>query len=180
MHILAGLIVILGAIATWYFRLKRIGSAARDMGRVAGTIRNAPRKFAFMRRAKHTGLKSVSDPMEAAAILMVLVAGARSGQDMDAEARDCIRQESMAEFQITEEDVDALLTHALWMVRDVDVPSGVISRMTRIIRKSPEIGDKELINLDAILIAITEAGGKVWPERLNLLQLFRDEAGLRA
>lgn len=180
MHILIAAIAFLAALATWYARLKRIGSAARDIGKVAQRVRNAPRKFAFMRRAATSGLKSVSDPREAAAILMVLVAGSGQGRQLETAQSDRIQEETRQAFELTPEEAEALLTHAVWMVREVDVPGGVAARMAQIIVRSPGIGAKELVDLDTMLVAITEAVGAPAPEQLQLLQVYRDKAGLRA
>lgn len=177
MHILIGLLTLLGAIAVWYYRLKMIGGAARDIGRAAERVMNAPRKFAFMRRANQTGLKGVEDPREAASILMVLVGG---GSKLSPEARQTIEAETIKKFDLDAEEADALVTHALWMVRDVEVPTGVTMRMAQVVIATPGIGPKELVDLDEMLIAVSEANGAADASALKLLQIYRDRAGLRA
>ncbi|MEO1475803.1 MAG: hypothetical protein AAFS13_05425, partial [Pseudomonadota bacterium] len=133
MHILIAILTALGALAAWYYRLKMIGGAAKDIGRVAERVANAPRKFAFMQRAAQTGLKSVDDPREAAAILMVLVAGGQGGKVLTDPQRDVIMAETAEHFELNDEEAEALLVHAQWMVRDVEVTSGVGERMARIV-----------------------------------------------
>ncbi|MEL6324324.1 MAG: hypothetical protein AAGJ29_05845 [Pseudomonadota bacterium] len=180
MHILIAILTALGVAAVWYSRLKAMGGMARDVGQVAEKVVNAPRKFAFMRRAGHTGLKTVEDPREAAAILMTLIAGAGQGRTISHAAGDVIMEETAKEFDLDEEEADALLSHALWMVRDVAVPDGVAARMAQVVISTPGIGPKELVDLDAMLVAVTEADGAAGSDKLKLLQVYRDRAGLRA
>lgn len=180
MPILIATVTLLAAIATWYFRMKRIGMAARDVRDMAKRASNAPRKYAFMRRAKTVGLKAVKDPSEAAAILLALVGGARADAVLDKRCQVVIQQELSAMMNLSEEDAEDLLVHAVWMVRDVDLPIGVAQAMARVIVKAPEIGAKELVDLDSMLVAVTEATGRVYEEPLRLLQVYRDQAGLQA
>lgn len=179
MHILIGILTLLGALTTWYFRLRRLGSAAKGATRLAQRVRNAPRKFAFMRRAENTGLKAVEDPREAASVLMVLVAGGYGEGPLADGYKVAIRSEVKTEFKLDDEEAEALLVHAIWMLRDVEEPSGVAGRMARVIVGTPAIGAKELIALDTMLIQISEASGTPGEEALFLLQIYRDQAGLR-
>lgn len=180
MPILIATITLLAAIATWYFRVKRIGMAAREVREMTRRAANAPRKFAFMRRAKMVGLKAVKDPREAAAILLVLVGGARADAALHDSTEKVILQELGSVMKLSESHAEDLLAHAVWMVREVDVASGVVRAMSQIIVKAPEIAAKELVDLDSMLVAVTEASGQVHDEPLRLLQVYRDQAGLRA
>ncbi len=180
MHILVAILTALGVAAVWYYRLKAIGGAARDIGKAAEKVANAPRKFAFMRRAGHAGLKSVEDPREAAAILMVLAAGGGGDKPVSGPACAVLTDEAAEQFELDAGEAGALIDHALRMVRDVDVPDGVAARMAQVIISTPGIGSKELVDLDAMLVAATEADGEARAERLKLLQIYRDRAGLRA
>lgn len=180
MPTLIAIVTLLAALATWWFRLKRIGTAARDVGRMAGRVKNAPRKFAFMRRAATLGLKAVNDPREAAAILMVLVAGGYGERPIGARQETAILAELRSGLDLSVEHADDLLTHARWMLRDVDVPTGVAARMARVVLEAPAIRAKELVDLDTMLIAVSEAEGLPSEQQLRLLQVYRDKAGLRA
>ncbi|MEO1406593.1 MAG: hypothetical protein AAFV54_08890 [Pseudomonadota bacterium] len=180
MHIVIAIVTAIGVIAAWYYRLKMIGGAARDVVKVADKVTNMPRKFSFMRRAAHTGLKAVDDPREAATILMILVAGAEGGKRLSDHQRSVILCETAEHFDLTEEEAEDLLVHAQWMVRDVQVPAGVGERMARVVITTPGIGPKELVDLDAMLVAVSEANGTAGSEGLKMLQIFRDQAGLRA
>ena len=178
MHIVLLVIGLLVGLATWYSRLRMLGRVARDAKGLADRLGNAPRKFAFMRRAKHTGLKAVDDPTEAAAILMVLVSGARTEEEMSEQSRNVFAAETVDLFDLSQTDAEALLTHACWMIRSVDLPLPVARRMTKTIVKTPGIGAKELVDLDSMLVIMSEADGPTELVARELLQVYRDVAGL--
>lgn len=178
MHITVMILGVVVAIVTWYSRFRMIGQVAKDAKGLADRLGNAPRKFAFMRRSRQTGLKAVDDPTEAAAILMVLVSGARTPEDLSEQSRTVFTEEVTALLDLSQAEADALLTHAVWMVRAVDLPLPVARRMTKVIVKTPGIGSKELIDLDSILVIMSEANGPSELGGRELLQVYRDVAGL--
>lgn len=178
MHILILIVTILGGLATWYWRLKALGHVARDAGKVAQRVRNAPRKFAFMHRAGKTGLKAVNDPMEAGAILMVLMAGGHGDQPLTPEQLRVMKAEARKVFNLDTSDAEDLITHAVWMVRDVDLVSGVVLRMTQIIKQAPGIDAAELVDLYEMLEAVSLATGAADAEQSRILDLYRNKVGL--
>ena len=141
-------------------------------------MRNAPRKFAFMSRAGKTGLKSVDDPLEAGAILMVLIAGAHTGRGLAPEQERVIQAEAQKVFELSSADAADLMTHAVWMVRDVDLVSGVVLRMTQVIKQAPGIGAAELVDLHEILEAVSTALGEPDAEQARILELYRNKVGM--
>ena len=178
MHILIAIFTVLAALATWYLRLKAIGTAARDVGKLARKARNAPRKYGFMHRAGKTGLKAVKDPMEAGAILMVLAAGGYDERPLSDVQKRVFCQEACKIFQISHADAEDLLMHAVWMVRDVDLVSGVALRMAHVLKQSAGIGPAELVDMYEMLCAVSEAEGNPGEDQLRVLDLYRQKVGL--
>jgi len=178
MHIVFAIIAVLVGIVTWYSRLRMLGRIGRDAKGLAERLGNAPRKFAFMRRAAHTGLKAVDDPTEAAAILLVLLSGARAIEEMSEQSRAVFIAETSSLFDLSASEADALLIHAFWMIRAVDLPLPVAKRMTKVIVQTPGIGAKELVDLDSMLVIMSEANGETELVARKLLQIYRDIAGL--
>jgi len=178
MHILIAVFTVITGLATWYLRLKAIGTAARDVGKFAQKARNAPRKMAFMHKASKTGLKGVTDPREAGTILMVLVASARAGQALSPDYSDLIEAEVGKVFYIDSEQAKDLVTHAVWMVRDVELVSGVVLRMTDVIKRTPGMGPPELTDLYEMLVAVSEMTGEPDEDQLHILGLYRNKVGL--
>lgn len=177
MHIIAMIIGFVGFIAVWYWRLKTLGSVAKDGMKAAEAVANLPRKMAFKRRTGKGGLKVVEDPREAAAILMLEIAQARGPLTEKQEAS--IRGEIMHHFEFTEADSNELIAQGSWLARDAAAPHVVMSKMTDFVQGSPGMGRKEMVDLDGMLVVVSEAEGSPTPEQLDLLEIYRQKAGVR-
>jgi len=180
MHIIGLVLMALVSIAVWYSRLKAVSGAARDAGKVVRRVRNAPRKFAFMHRVGRTGLRAVDDPREASAILMVLMAGGYREKPMDPEYERVIQEEAAKVFQLNAGEAEDLMIHAVWMTRDVELVSGVVLRMTQMIKQTPGIGPTELVDLYEMLDAVGRALSGPNEEQKRILDLYRSKVGLKA
>ena len=176
MHILLALIGIITFIAAWYWRIKMISGAARGGYEAAKTVANLPRKHGFQRRARKVGLKYVSDPREAAAIMMLEIARTRGTVSEQQEA--AIRTEMMDHFGFTDTEAQDWLTEAGWRSREAPAPHAVIARMSDVIVHSPGMGPKEFDDLCAMLENIAVADGDVTTEERDLIQIWRRKAGL--
>ena len=177
MHIIFALIGFLGFLAVWYWRLKALQEVARDGRKVVETVANLPRKMRFKNRSGKGGLGVVDDPREAAAILMLEIAQARGTLTERQEA--IIRGEIMHHFDFQETDANALLAQAGWLSRNAGASHVVMSKMTDFVRSSPGMSGKELVDLDGMLVAISEAEGDPTESQLDLLTIYREKTGLR-
>lgn len=176
MPVLLTLIGIIAAISVWYWRAQAAARAARDARELAKTATNLPRRLSFQYKASKGGLKLVEDPREAAAIIMLEIA--RAAGEVSAEHKQVMHESMRTEFEVSEEDATALVTHAAWLTRNAPAPHAVISRMADKILNTPGIGPKQIVDLDGILVAVSEAEGTPKPDQLALLQTFRDKVGL--
>ncbi|MCI4643693.1 MAG: TerB family tellurite resistance protein [Hyphomonadaceae bacterium] len=177
MHIVGLIIGIITAIAIWQWRIQRAAEAARELEGVVKTAANLPRRFAFKRKSGRRGLSLVDDPREAAALLMVEIA--RAGGDISAQSRETIEEIIRAEFQVGDEDAQALIAYAQWVLRDAPVADAVVRRMSKFLVETDTIGPKEIVDLDGMLVAVSEADGLPNAEQLGLLQTFRNVAGVQ-
>lgn len=177
MHILAILIGIVSFVAVWYYRIKVLREAASDGKKVLETVANLPRKMGFKSRTAKAGLDVVDDPREAATILMLEVAQARGTLTSNQEA--AIRAEIMHHFDFTESDASELMLQAGWLSRNGGASHIVVARMTDFVKQLPGMGDKELIDLDDMLVTVSEAEGEPVASQLDLISQFRQKAGIR-
>ncbi|GAB5456098.1 MAG: hypothetical protein Hens2KO_23270 [Henriciella sp.] len=177
MQFLAILIGFFGFIAVWYWRIKALQQVAKDGRKVAETVANLPRKMRFKNKSGKGGLAVVDDPREAATILMLEIAQARGTLTDRQEA--VIRGEVMHHFEFTETDANALIGQAGWLSRNGGASHVVMSKMTDFVRQSPGMTGKELVDLDGMLVAISEAEGDPTDSQLDLLTIYRDKTGLR-
>ena len=177
MQFIIGIIGLLTVLAVWYWRLKILSEAARDGMKAAETVANLPRKMKFRKLSGKRGLDQVQDPREAATILMLEMAQARGSMTERQEA--AIRAEIMQHFEFNEADAQSLIAQASWLGRDAATPHVTVARMASFVLKSPGISSKELVDLDGMLVYISEAEGSPTPDQLDLLSVFREKAGLR-
>lgn len=177
MQIVALIIAIAGGIALWSWRAQRAAEAARELEGIARTAANLPRKLAFKRKTGKAGLQLVDDPREAATIMMVEIG--RAGRELSLDTRQVIEEIIIKEFELEPEDADALVAHAQFLLRGGPVADAVMTRMSKMIFDQPAIGPKEIVDLDSMLVAVSEADGLPNPDQLSLLQTFRNLVGLK-
>ena len=177
MQFIAILLGFLGFIAVWYWRIKAMQEVAKDGRKVVETVTNLPRKMRFKTKSGKGGLAVVDDPREAATILMLEIAQARGTLTERQEA--AIRGEVMHHFEFTEEDANALIGQAGWLSRNGGASHVVMSKMTDFVRQSPGMSRKELVDLDGMLVTISEAEGDPTDSQMDLLTIYRDKTGLR-
>jgi uncharacterized tellurite resistance protein B-like protein len=177
LHIIGILIGIIGFVAVWYWRLKMLGDVAKDGRKVAETVVNLPRRMMFKHRSGKGGLDVVDDPREAATILMLEVAMARGPLTENQQA--AIRGEIMHHFDFTERDADELIAQAGWLTRDAGTNHAIMTRMTDFIQNTSGVGPKQIVDMDSMLVAVSEAEGEPLEAQLDLLTIFRGKTGLR-
>lgn len=178
MHILIAILGILTAIGVWAWRLHMAREGARHALDAARAAANAPRRLAFKYKAGRGGLSVVEDPREAAAIMMMEVARARGGPLTERQAR-IIDQEIMETFHMSAEEADELSAHAAWVTNTAPSPQEAMRKLSLLIVNAPQLGPKEVVDLDAMLVAVSEAEGTPTRDQLALLQVFRNKAGLK-
>ena len=176
MHILFAILGILTFVAVWYWRLKMLSGAARDGMDAAKGIANMPRKLSFQHKARKGGLGVVNDPREAAAVMMLEIARTRGSVTEVQEA--AIRAEMIEHFGFTDAQAEELLTQAGWLTRDAPAPHVVIGRMSDVITRTPGMGHKEYDDLASMLENVAVADGDVSVEERDLIQIWRQKAGL--
>ncbi|NQY15744.1 MAG: hypothetical protein HRT81_18115 [Henriciella sp.] len=177
MQFIVALIGFLGFIAVWYWRVKALQEVAKDGRKIAETVSNLPRKMRFKNKAGKGGLAVVDDPREAATILMLEIAQARGTLTDRQEA--AVRGEIMHHFEFDEGDASALIGQAGWLSRNGGASHVVVSKMTDFVRNAPGMTSKELVDLDGMLVAVSEAEGNPTESQLDLLTIYRDKTGLR-
>ena len=177
MQFIIGILSVLAFIVVWYWRIKALSEAAKDGAKLAKGAANLPRKLAFRRRAGKHGLGVVDDPREAATIMMLEVAQARGPLTELQQA--CIRAEIMQHFEFTEADADQLISQSGWLARDQGSGDTIIRRMAGLLQSTPSLGAEQLIDMDGMLVAVSEAEGTPTAEQLDLISAYRQKTGLQ-
>lgn len=178
MHIIFAVLAILTAIAVWTWRLRMARRGLDELGEVAKTVANAPRRLAFKWRAGKGGVELIEDPREAAAIMMMMVALAR-GAPLTARQADMIEAEIRTHFSFSVQEAEELAAHAAWVAGSQLPGEEQMRRLSRLVVTAPQLGPKEVVDLDTMLVTISEAEGLPTRAQLSLLQIYRDMAGLK-
>jgi len=178
MHILLLILGILTTIGIWSWRIQMARRGAKVAMDTARTITNAPRRFTFRYKAGRGGIGLIEDPREAAAIMMMEVARGREGPLTERQAR-IIDEEIMRNFNFIQAEADELSAHAAWVTNSAPDPQAAMRKLSQLVVSAPQLGPKEIVDLDAMLVAVSEAEGVPTREQLALLQVFRDKAGLK-
>ncbi len=178
MHILLGILAVLTFIGVWVWRLQMAKRGLDVAVDVAKTVTNAPRRLAFKYKMGKGGLDLIDDPREAAAIMMMQVALARGGPLTPLQS-DIIEAEIREHFQCLPSEAEELAAHAAWVSQSCPPATVTMTQLSKLIVKAPQLGPKEVIDLDAMLVAVSEAEGVPTRTQLALLQVYRDLAGLK-
>jgi len=177
MHIVAIILGAIGFILFWYWRLKQLGDVAKDGQKALETVANLPRKMRFKHRSGKGGLDIVDDPREAATIIMLEVAQARSA--LTAKQSQTIRSNIMRLFEFDASDAEELVAQAGWLSRDAGAAHVVVRKMATFISKAPGMGNNEFSNLDRALLEIAECHGEATVEQIDLIEAYRNKTLLR-
>ena len=178
MQFLIGILGILVAIGVWSWRLRMARDGAREAANLARTAAGLPRRLAFKYRAGRNGLDLIDDPREAAAIMMMEVARARGGPLTERQS-DAIADEIMRHFSFSQDEARELVAHAAWVTNKAPLPQETMRRLSQKIVGDRYLGPKEVVDLDGMLEAVSEAEGTPTRDQLALLQVYRDRAGLK-
>ncbi len=178
MHIVFAVLAILTAVAVWAWRLRMARRGLDELSEVAKTVANAPRRLAFKWRAGKGGVELIEDPREAAAIMMMMMALARGGP-LSPHQADTIEEEIKTHFGFSDPEAEDLAAHAAWVAGSQLPGEEQMRRLSRLVVSAPQLSAKEVVDLDTMLEAVSEAEGLPTRAQLALLQIYRDMAGLK-
>jgi len=174
MHIILGLIGLLGAVGAIAWRINMAMRGAEVVKDAAETAINLPRKMRFQAKANRQRLSAVDDPREAAAVL--LLGMARAGGEVTTEHKQAIRSEMERLFQSNSATNEELLARATWFSANVADPRDLIPRMADFLTR--QVGSDELENVAAMLTVIAKVEGEPGHDQSEFLRRYRQRAGL--
>lgn len=132
MHILLGVLAVIGVIALWIWRARAAAQASGDIVDAADDVRAAVRRFGYRRKAGRHPAESVEDPRLAAAGLMA--ACARMDGDITAEQQNALRVECRAKFRVDQKEADDIAAYGRWIASQSQDPDDTIRRLTPVVR----------------------------------------------
>lgn len=175
MHIIMMIIGALATIGAIIWRIQVAAQAARQMGDMAKTAANLPRKFAFRHKTGKRGSRLVTDPREAAVILMLEIARAKG--DISREYREKIHEIIREQFDFSDDDAEALIVQAAWVSQEEAGTDSLHRRMAKLVQA--KVSEADLIDLDFMLTQVSEADGEPSRDQLTVIAVFRQITGIR-
>lgn len=168
MHILLGLVGLLGTIGTllWYFSRAKHG--ADDVVDTVERAAGAWRRHKFRGRAERPALETEDDPRAAAAALAVSFVECVG----KISASDEVRLQKEFETVMGVEDSEELLSYARWLVKDTVDPNTVSGRLAGLLNK--ELGEEQKGELVDMLARISGDD----PIQLQALEHLKTRIGL--
>lgn len=164
MHILLGLIAIIGGVVFWIWRIRNAATVAREVVDVADDVRAAVRRFGYRRHADKHPLDAVEDPR--LAVAGILAAIAKMDGDYTREQMTTIQSECARVFEATPKDAEDFASYGRWLAHQLSNPDEVVRRLARSL--SGALGPEERAQfLDMVeRVAAVEGGGISDPQRL--------------
>lgn len=175
MHILLVIFGVLSAAALWWWRIKMIGGAARDVARGAKTVANMPRRLGFKHRAGRSALEISDDPREAAMAIMLEVA--KAADDPGEAETDLMLSRAMEIFRVSETEADEYLNRADWFTRQARNGDQLIRQMASTLRKT--VAPEQHSDLGEVLEDLALVSGRPSPEQTRLIGVYLRAVGLR-
>ncbi|VAV87980.1 hypothetical protein MNBD_ALPHA06-1270 [hydrothermal vent metagenome] len=174
MGALLGFLAIIGIVASLMWRLSRIIRAGRVIGETAKEVANLPRKMKFQNKAGQSDLQLVTDPREAAALLMLAVA--RAGGEITKAQKDGIINQITAKFELPMDQAEELLTHVAWLSKDLPQANSPVARMSKMVLT--QVSTKELIELEDMLMQIARIDGAPNAAQKDIVNQFATRVGI--
>lgn len=176
MHILAIILGVLGAGFWWALRLsahrKNIGDAANMARGAVVHAKNLPRQRRFKKAHNKRGFDLIETPMEAATVLMIMMARAGDSRRIDDVERDIIEAQLIANMQLSADDADGMIRQMDSLTHDIVLPETSITPMTKLLRQY--IDREEARDLVDMLGRVASATGAADINQREFLRRFKE------
>ena len=176
MHILAIILGLLGAGFWWTMRIaanrKNIGDAANMARGAVIQAKNLPRQRRFRKAHNKAGFELVETAVEAATVLMIMIARAGSSRRIDDKERDVIEDQLVANMQFSADDADGMVRQWDSLTHDIVLPESSITPMSKVLHDF--IGRDDASDLADMLAQVAAAESDVDINQKEFLRAFRD------
>lgn len=173
MHILLAIVGAVGAIAFFLWRVQMGVTAAKEIAREVGDPRQLVRRARWTRGAKRNPLESLTDPREAATVLMIAVGREAAGpyRGLLAEPmRETIEGEMTREFAMSAAAAGEMLAQMSFLMNET---ADVGPRLRPILRPIRErCSAEERGSLLAILRDLSRQAGGPTPIQTQLIAMI--------
>lgn len=176
MHILAIILGLIGAGFWWALRLsanrKNIGDAANMARGVVVQAKNMPRQRRFKKAHNKSGLELVETSVEAATVLMIMIARAGSSRRIDDAEREVIEAQLTTNMNLSADDADGMVRQMDSWTHDIVLPESSITPMTKVLRGY--IAREDARDLAEMLAQVAKTSGDADINQTEFLRQFRE------
>lgn len=133
MHIVLGLIALVGAAYFWSMRARNAAQMTQELGDVASDVLSAARRFGFRRKYEQHPVDSLEDPK--VAIAGIGLAFLEIGGLPSTEQHQTLARSLQSHLDLSHKDAEESLVLGRWLMTESGGPSSGLTRLTRRLRK---------------------------------------------
>ncbi|WP_192255933.1 hypothetical protein [Mesorhizobium silamurunense] len=132
MPFLIAVLGLLGAAAIWWYRIKAMNEAAREVADVVGRVQGNIRRKKLRKQAALSPLTAIDDPVVAAATLITAIV---SEHGPILPQREAVLREVIAQIADSPKTTDEAVVYAKWAASQIDDTTIVIDKLAPFLRE---------------------------------------------
>ncbi|ESX07555.1 MULTISPECIES: hypothetical protein [unclassified Mesorhizobium] len=140
MPFLIAILGVLGAGAFWWYRMKAMNEAAREVADVVGRVQGNIRRKKLRKQAALSPLTAIDDPVVAAATLIMAIA-AEHGPILP--KRETVIREVISQIADNQKKTDEAVVYAKWAAAQIDDTTIVIDKLAPFLRERLDPHERE-------------------------------------
>ena len=153
MHILFGILTVVGVIIYIIIRLNRVNQAGRDIVETASDVKNLVRRSRWKASASSAPLAEIEDPRLAATVSMLAIA--KVDGELTERQRAAITEHLQDTLKMDQAESEDMIAEARWMIQDLSDLETVLRRAAKPIEaRCTESERRDLIEMLRAVAAI--------------------------
>ncbi|AEH85550.1 hypothetical protein [Mesorhizobium opportunistum] len=138
MPFLIAVLGVLGAAALWWYRMKAMNEAARDVADVIGRVQGSVRRKKLRKQAALSPLTAIDDPVVAAATLITALVS-EDGPVLP--QREAVIRSVISEIA-DKKKTDEAVIYAKWAASQIDDTTIVIDKLAPFLRERLDVSER--------------------------------------
>ncbi|TGQ74753.1 hypothetical protein EN829_005645 [Mesorhizobium sp. M00.F.Ca.ET.186.01.1.1] len=140
MPFLIAVLGVLGAAALWWYRMKAMNDAAREVADVVGRVQGNIRRKKLRKQAALSPLTAIDDPVVAAA---TLIAAMISEHGPMLPQREAVLREVISQIADGQKKTDEAVVYAKWAASQIDDTTIVIDKLAPFLRERLDPNERD-------------------------------------
>ncbi|MBZ9671452.1 hypothetical protein [Mesorhizobium sp. ES1-3] len=140
MPFLIAVLGVLGAAALWWYRMKAMNDAAREVADVVGRVQGNIRRKKLRKQAALSPLTAIDDPVVAAATLITAMVS-EGGPVLP--RREAVIREVISQIADGQKKTDEAVVYAKWAASQIDDTTIVIDKLAPFLRERLDPNERD-------------------------------------